>query len=442
MKPWLIKNWPLVLAVLLTVTTQVIYWQSKPILGNCYDCGEYQDLANFIARDPKNIISDFRPPLYPVFLILNGLATPNPRGDLNLYLSQSFILIISLVVFWQLLKKSDLPKSVSWIPLLLLAISPAFYSFTKFKLTETLNMFLLLVLITIALRLKEKLDTKDALLFSTVSVIATFVRFANSYLAIVMVFVICIYYIKKLFQSKNYLKILLILFLIITPQTLYSFANLHRNYYFGLTGETGTNLLGKLVQYRLIPKNDLAYPKIVAAVSGCTGTLISTDVFTCVWDFLPKNSFVSKYSVNNTYVDAFARKQIILNLPTYIIKSVPISFGSISKPADMYLILSQAQSFIFEIEKLLAAVTSIILVVWLILILPIFIALHLKDLLKPEFFIIILFTAVSFYYLAITGLAAINDYQRIVTPVIPLLYFLVTITTYKIFSNIKYKFPK
>ena len=326
MRSLLKQNWPIVLALVITTITQIAYWVAKSELGNCYDCGEYQDLANFISRDPKNIISDLRPPLYPIFLIAVGLASPSIQGDFNLYLFQSVFLVLSLIVFWRLIKTSGLPQFLSWIPILLLAISPAFYSFTKFKMTETINMFLLLTLITLALKLKERLSLKDIFVFCVVSVIATFLRFANSYLAFVMLLGIFVYYRKNLKYDQNLIKLGLAVVLIVIPQVLYSFANLHRNYYYGLTGETGTNLLGKLVQYQLIPKKDPQFQEIINAVSGCTGPLASSDVYTCVWNFLPKNSFVSKYSATNQYVDAFTKKYIVLNLPTYILKSIPVAF--------------------------------------------------------------------------------------------------------------------
>lgn len=433
------SDWPLILAIFVTILTQVIYWQSKPELGNCYDCGEYQDLANFIYREPKNIISDFRPPLYPVFMIINGLSSPNPQGDFNLYLSQSAILILSLIVFWRLIRTSELPQEISWAPLLLLSISPAFFSFTKFKLTETTNMFLILVLITIALKLKDKMNIRGVLLFSFVSVVATFVRFANSYLSLAVVLAISFYYERRLLISKNYLKIVLILLLTTAPQVIYSAANLHRNYYFGLSGETGANFLGKLVQYQLLPKEDPDFEKIVDALNSCKGELARNDVFTCIWNFLPKNSFVSKYSVDNHYVDTFAKKYILLNLLTYVSKSIPVAFEAISTPADMYLSLSQTEHPLFVAEKAVAATVHKLLVVWLFVILPIFLIAFRKQILNKDYFIVLLFLAINLYYIAITGLAAINDYQRIVTPTIPLFYFLVTSTCYKILNTLKLK---
>ena len=434
MRNFLKSNWPLLIAIFITILTQVIYWQAKPELGHCYDCGEYQDLANFISRDPKNIISDFRPPLYPIFMIISGLADPNPQGDFRLYLSQRFVLLLTLVVLWQLLKTSGLPTKISWLPLILLTLSPGFYSFTKFKLTETINMFVLLVLIAVALKLKDRLTTKDAVIFSIVSTTATFLRFANSYLSVVILLIIGLYYGRKLLVDRNYLKIVLILFLTIIPQIFYSFANLHRNYYFGLSGETGTNLLGKLVQYQLIPKNDPEFEKIVTALNGCKGDLAGRDVFTCVWNFLPKNSFVSKYSVDNTYVDTFAKKYIFLNLPIYALKSIPVAFEAVSTPANMYLVLSRTTNPLFDVEKLLGALIHKILVIWLFAVLPIFLILWQRQLLTREYFIVLLFMAITLYYVSITGLAAINDYQRIVTPALPLFYFLATFTIYKIWA--------
>jgi hypothetical protein len=426
------QNWPLVLALVITTITQITYWVAKPELGNCYDCGEYQDLANFISREPKNLISDFRPPLYPLFLVLIGLDSPNPQGDLNLFVAQSLMLLVSLGLFWSILKGLKAPNWLQAIPILLLSASPAFYSFTKFKLTETTNMLLLLAIIKLILELKNKFSLKLFGLWLLLINTAIFTRFANSYLVVILGVFLTSWWWKQAPKRETLLRGFLIIITAVLPQILYAAANYHRNYYFGLSGETGTNLLGKLVQYKLIPKEDPAFPKIVSNLNGCTGLLASSDVFTCVWNYLPKNSFVSKYSVENSYVDAFTRKYILLNTPEYLVKSALVTVEAISKPADMYLVLSKTPGLLFDIEKGLAKTVHWLLLAWVVTVLPIFVVTRRRVIIgnhSPLIFVSIIICA---YYLAITGLAAINDYQRIITPALPLFYLLMTVTTYKL----------
>lgn|GEM_PF-2178996 len=445
MKKIIKENWPLVVILIITVTTQIIYWQAKPELGNCYDCGEYQDLANFISRNPKNIISDFRPPLYPVLMIILGLGSPNPRGDFNLYLTQSIVLLVTLIVLWLIGKKINIPPLFILISLVLLAINPAFYSFTKFKLTETVNILLLAFLVLNWLYIKKRPSLKGVFCYAFFAGLLTFTRFANSYLVIVM-FLAVIFYSGKKSLNPRYLKIWALgLAFILIPQIAYAKANWHRNYYYGLTGETGTNLLGKLVQYQLIPKTDPDYQKIIDATLGCKGTLATTDVFTCVWNFLPKNSFVSKYSISNMHVDSFNKKYIIKNLPTYIVKSAPIAFEALKRPASEYLVLSQTNHPVFDLEIKITNMTYKLLILWLITVLPIYILINIRKILSLELFSFVIILIIGFYYVAITALAAINDYQRIVTPAIPFLFLIAPYITYLVLSGFrlpKTKMPK
>ena len=441
MKKILKECWPLVVVLIITTTTQIIYWHARPELGNCYDCGEYQDLANFISREPKNFISDLRPPLYPVFLIVMGLSSPNPQGDFNLYLTQSFILGLTFIVLWFISKKVRIPATLFLVSAILLAINPAFYSFTKFKLTETVNVFLLTLLVLTALYLKNKPSFKKVTIYASLATILTFTRFANSYLGFVVLIITALHFGKKSLTNKRYLAIWVVgLILMAVPQVIYSKANEHRNYYYGLTGETGTNLLGKLIQYQLIPKTDPNYQKIINGVLGCKGALATTDVYTCVWNFLPKNSFVSKYSVSNMHVDDFDKKYILRNLPTYLIKSAPIAFEALSQPATAYLILSQTNNSFFDIEIKATSIVYKILILWLITILPVYLILNIKRLLKMKLFPLVTVLIIGLYYLAITALAAINDYQRIVTPAIPFLFLMAPYTTYLVLKG--FRLPK
>jgi len=223
--------------------------------------------------------------------------------------------------------------------------------------------------------------------------------------------------------------LLVTMLILAIPLIIYSSANWHRNYYFGLTGESGTNLLGKLVQYQLIPKEDPKYQKIISKVTACTGRLAADDVFTCVWDFLPKNSVVSKYSIDNMYLDSFTKKYILKNLPTYLVKSVPVAVAGLLEPANSYLKIGSQDESMFLLEERLATVLNFALFFGLVFLIPLNLIIKPRQLLKsipPSFFILLL---ISLYYIAITGLAAINDYQRIVSPVLPLLVILLMTTT-------------
>ncbi|MCX6784019.1 MAG: glycosyltransferase family 39 protein [candidate division WWE3 bacterium] len=421
-------HWPLILAITVTISTLYIYWEAKPTTADCYDCDEYQNLADFISRDTKNIISDYRPPLYPIFLILNGLSVPNSSGSLTLFISQSLILLLTLCLFWNLIVKLKMPTRINWIPIILLAITPAFYSFTKFKMTEVVNLFLLALLVTVALKLKYKLTLRGILAFVIIIATATFTRFANCYLGILILLLIAASHGRELFRKRNIVLIALAVFLVVVPQVIYSSLNYHRNYYFGLSGETGVNLIGKLVQYNLVPQADPEFPTITKKLAECKGTRRTIDVFTCIWDFLPKNSFVSKYSVDNQFVDAFDRKYILRNLPSYIASSIPVVVEAMGKPANSYLVLSETTSPLFELEKKIASIYHKILLVWLITGFPLFFICYRKLFLKE--IELLLFIVVSSYYVAITGLAAINDYQRIVMPAIPFLDILLVYSMY------------
>jgi hypothetical protein len=109
-----------------------------------------------------------------------------------------------------------------------------------------------------------------------------------------------------------------------------------------------------------------------------------------------------------------------------------VTVEAISKPADMYLVLSKTPGLLFDIEKGLAKTVHWLLLAWVVTVLPIFVVTRRRVIIgnhSPLIFVSIIICA---YYLAITGLAAINDYQRIITPALPLFYLLMTVTTYKL----------
>lgn len=464
----ILKNKYLIVATSLLIVILTLFWLNSPavIVKDFYDAIDYIDYAYSYNNGPLRFFNDYRAPLYPLFLFLQGFTDPN-LPTFGLYFTQSILLISNLVFSWLIILKLTSNKKLQGFIIIMLAVGMDFFWMVKTALSEMLTMFFLLLSVNLFLAFYKKPNILKTILIGCSLIALYLTRPFNMYLFLP----ICLFWFTYILATKkvNKKQILypIILVLIIFGSIYsYSYANKIRHNYFGVSIEGGANLFARVAKNpEWLPESDPEFSETLQRAKTCAPDKI--DYFTCQYPLVPHVNPLPQFkgslgwqrddSYVNT-VEKFSKKYILKSLPLYFKDSIIPTISGLTelnerggkdylgedyyawygvKEDGPYAKIFQFLTSHLQLLHYFFAIVNFIFAP-LYLIYRYFI---LKKKNKHQNNLMLVYMLIG-YYVLITGLVAAGNFGRMVTPALPLIYSLSIIVFVNIVGLFKSNYKK
>jgi hypothetical protein len=402
------------------------------------DSDGYFTYGKEIVRN-RNAVNDWRTPVYPLFIQLPYFLSARQAPGLwseQYYLGLTYITVTQLilgsitsVLFYLLSRQIFTNKYISLSLSIFYALNILIIFWDKMILTESLALFLIMIISLTGISLLKKVSTSKAFILLILFIIITFLRPVYILLPVPVLIFILLYQRNVKFLVISAAILLLYFF------TVKGYINMNKkqNGYAGLSRIGDVNLFGKIFQNNLPTEGFGKYPRLNAAVNSWKITERNPILLTDPWAFIVKNPDYFSWNPLTGQGDVRAfnefnqatREVIFSNLPKFFLDNIRLipysiiddsSITLFTQPANTKLIVLFRNIFIFLIKMQFLLLISI----------PCFLIITIKTW-KNSLRVnlpLILCGIIAFYQVIMSTYLSSNQYGRLITPALPFLYIL------------------
>lgn len=246
----------IVLIVVIAAIIRLLYYLHFPGILVSEDTYSYF-LAGQEILKTKIPVSDFRTPVYPLFLQLFMYLSDAANAPIlspeffaampYVLLVQSAMGIASLVFLYQTLRIAGLKTASSFLFTLFITFNIIIFSFERLLLTESLATFLLILIFYLTVKLMRKSKGIYFWLLLVLLIIQTMLRPIFIAFPAIPLFILCLYRFKRKVVIYSSLTLGIYLFIILA----YSRLNFALYGVSGITRATDITMLGKILDFNL-----------------------------------------------------------------------------------------------------------------------------------------------------------------------------------------------
>jgi len=378
-------------------------------------------------------LSEYRPPVYPLGIMLMGTKYGWANLSRVMPYLQSLIGLANVVIIFKLVHEAFKNRTMSYIVSFMCAIGFSIYNWDLVLLSENFSiLFATSIIYNLVLFFNRKVN--KYLYFSffwTFTAIYT-KPFFLLFPLVIPVLVAVRYLLLKDIQIKNLLKPLILCISIIYGSIfLYSGLHYAQTGYFGFSSVGNVNLLGKVMQYdmaKYIPELEADVEK---AMNNENQWLIVDGKFPEPWNF------VGKYGYRENHYEEAGKyaKKIILGHPfEFMIKSTGLTFQLIQEnPFKDYIAVNalanseNKSKLLTEIKKITDYFENLYPLILLSVLECIYLIFFAGKSTKEKMFPFILIVAAVLYHYAIAAFFSYGDYPRLLAPSYCLIYIIMAI---------------
>lgn len=439
----LYNNWPLFLIIFAALTVRLLFYKSIDGAITTSDTVSYAgSAANLFYKLQLDI---YRPPIYPVLLILGAVLLSWKNLFTGAIVLQILISLVNIIIVYKLTQELSKRRLMSYCAALITAISFKVYSWDFVILTENLSM-LTLTLIAYFLVLFVKSHHSNYLkAINLLLLLSLFLKPFFLALPIVVYTLLCIRYLYlKDFDGKSLIRGLSTGFIVIYLCVIgYSCMNYAQNGFFGISAVGNVNYFGKILQYKMEDRGGNANLKedIKYAFS------VEKPEFKVNGEYLEPWHFIGTYGWAGNYyrdVGSFAREIMLKNPIEYVEKSIKLAYRLFAhnSPFNDYIAdaavirAGHPDKLMLGIKRMTQVVDSLHIILAAGVIESIFILLSGLRKKNSRFVVsgfpnLIVLSLIIYHYI-ISAFFSYGDYCRLLVPSYPLIYAVMCIYIYRI----------
>lgn len=224
------------------------------------DYSIFNDTASYMEYDAnilKGEIDPFRTPVYPNILnIVEILSKSEITTYMLIIFLQEIVSIISVLVLYNILKKTFVSKISKWMTTLIYACLPAIFTYNKVILTESLSISLFVIYFSLMIRYLAKPTNTKTIVLGIFTLFLIMLRPSFIYLIVVLLILFGLIFIfKKENRMQSILGIGVVLCLGLCI-LVYCFLNKVQNNFFGISNVTQINQLDTVIGMEIYDTKD------------------------------------------------------------------------------------------------------------------------------------------------------------------------------------------
>lgn len=252
LSPFFKKHSLLLLILLIGICVRIIFYASisKDIIS-VSDSGTYLNAAKMLNK--TFYVDAYRPPVYPLLILLSGIIFSWNKYYIGLIISQVLLSFAGTILIYRIAGIISEHKIIGIISALVVNLSIYAFGWDFMIMTECLSIFLVTLIAYLTITFFQNNRRLTLIWLVTALFLAVFTKpfFVFLPILILMIFIFGHFFVKNL-DLKLYIKPILIgIILIYVSALAYSGVNYKINGFFGMSSVGNVNAFGKILQYHM-----------------------------------------------------------------------------------------------------------------------------------------------------------------------------------------------
>ena len=315
------KIWIILLLVLLVRVFVYSFYNDYSIYVDTFSYETHT--ANIL----KGEVDALRTPIYPY--IIKGIDMLT-KGQVMKYKTitfvQEIVSIISIVVLYNTLKKTFKNENFGIVATIFYACLPAIFTYNKVILTESLSISLFIMYFCMILRYINNPTSKKTILIGIFTLLLIMLRPSFIYLIVALTLILLVIYILKKENKKQTLLGMGTLGCVGLALLGYCYLNKQNNNIFAISNVTHINQLDTVIGMGIYNTKDLQDQGIINMIEQ------KLDGEGATWYRATTNKIMVEYTPDE--VDAYLKRCVKNNFPTYVVKTIKKAFTIAINPCD------------------------------------------------------------------------------------------------------------